>query len=250
MRSLVVMTLNVLGGAALWRLRRAALAHVVERERPDVLGLQEVHAPAEGASTQAHELAERIGGYHVDFAPGRVGRRGEREGVALLCRREIRERNVLALTLDPSDLLDRAGQRVVLAATLEVPDAIDVFVTHLSLSRAARVRTVTELVAFTAARRVRSASRAGILLGDLNASPREEAIRVLAASWSDAWRGPGAGCTWPLFVPHRRIDYVRVQPAEAWRVDECRCLPTLGSDHLGVVARLTLLEDERPTSHE
>jgi endonuclease/exonuclease/phosphatase family metal-dependent hydrolase len=236
---MIFMTQNVLGGGALWAWRCAHLARAIATVDPDVVGLQEVHAPRVDAIwTQAHELAERAGGYHVDFAPGRIGKAGACEGVALLCKPRIRERAVFALTLDPRDVLDRAGQRVVLCATLELGVVLDVFVTHLSLSRRARARTIAELARFAERERARSGSDGAVLLGDLNATPAEDAMRALRDRWIDAWRGPGPGATWPLFAPSRRIDYVLVQPPAGWVIEACRRAPTLGSDHLGVVAHL------------
>lgn len=241
-RALTVMTQNVLGGGSLWKLRSRALARRIAHERPDVIGLQEVHAASRSAArTQAHEIADLVGGYHVDFAPGRVAQDGACEGCALLCRREIRERSVLSLTFDPLDRLDRAGQRVVLAATLDVAEhTIDVFVTHLSLSKRARVRTMQELVAFTAVERAASGSVAGVLLGDLNATPGEEAIAAVREAWTDAWGARRRGATWPAPLPYLRIDYVLVQPSDRWVVRECRRVRSIASDHLGVLAHLVL----------
>jgi endonuclease/exonuclease/phosphatase family metal-dependent hydrolase len=236
---MIAMTQNVLGGAALWSWRKKHLARAIATLDPDIVGLQEVHASSlDAVYTQAHEIADLAGEYHVDFAPGRIEADGTCEGVALLCKRQIRERSVFALTLDPRDLLDRAGQRVVLCATLEVGVVLDVFVTHLSLSRRARARTIAELARFAERERDRSGSDGAVLLGDLNATPGEKAMRALQDRWLDAWHGPGTGATWPLFVPLRRIDYVLVQLPRGWVVDACRRAPTLGSDHLGVIAHL------------
>jgi endonuclease/exonuclease/phosphatase family metal-dependent hydrolase len=240
MQELVVMTQNVFGGALAWKWRKSRLARAIAQINPDLVGLQEVHATRiDAIRTQAHEIAELAGTYHVDFAPGRIAPDGRCEGVALLCKREIRERSVFALTLDRRDRLDRAGQRVVLCATLELGPVIDVFVTHLSLSWRARARTIDELVRFAERERSRSKSDGAILLGDLNATPGEAAMRALNERWVDAWRGPG-GATWPLVAPSRRIDYVLAQPPSGWAVRGCGRRRTLGSDHLGVVARLGL----------
>lgn len=246
-----VMTQNAFGRGPRWPARRAALARRIAAVRPDVVGLQEVHAadPA-GAASQAHELAALVGGYHVDFAPGRVDPSGACEGVALLCRVGIRERAVASLTLDRGDLLDRAGQRVVLCATLDLPGGVvDVLVTHLSLSHRARVRTVRELMAFAEAQRARSGGAGAVLVGDLNAAPGEPAIHALEGplhgAWRDAWKhAHGArarGGTWPAVAPVRRIDYVFLQPPGAWKVLACEREPAGASDHRGLVARLRLV---------
>src|SRR4051812_43847280 len=114
-RDLTVLTQNIWGGAPLWKLRCRSLSRRIARLRPDIIGLQEVHAPdANGEMGQAHQLAGLAGDYHVLFAPGRIAPSGACEGVAILSRHPIREHSVGPLTLDRGDALDRFGPRVVL----------------------------------------------------------------------------------------------------------------------------------------
>lgn len=247
MQALSILTQNVWGGGPGWRLRRPLIEVQLGALAPDVVALQEVVAPRVDAPSQAHELADALARrglrYHVDFAPGRVWEDGRCEGVAILCREGIRERSVASLSLDLDDRWERQSQRVVLCAMLDLPvGPVDVFATHLSLSRAARARTMNEVLAFTRRERGRSKSRAAILLGDLNASANEEAIVNLRREWTDlaSLRG-GRGSidlpTWPALCPLRRLDYAFVQPANAFRVVAWR-RHLSGSDHLGVSARL------------
>ena len=242
--SLVVLTQNAWGGAPLWAQRRERLARSIADLGPDVVGLQEIHAPtARGDGSQAHELAELAGGYDAWFAPGRVTASGHAEGVALLVKRPsvVLERSVLALSLEAGDPLEGPHQRVVLHAVVRRGDTVvDVFCTHLSLSRRARERTLGELRAFAAKERQGSGSEGAVLVGDFNAVPQEPALRALAAAgWIDAWhhRSPDArGGTWPAGAPFRRIDYVWVQPGAGWTVAECQRTAVSGSDHVGLVA--------------
>jgi endonuclease/exonuclease/phosphatase family metal-dependent hydrolase len=254
-QEMIVLTQNIWGGAPLWKLRRRSLARRITRLRPDIIGLQEVHAPDQsGLTSQAHHLGDLAGGYHTVFAPGRVTPSGRCEGVAILSRLPIREHSVAALTLDRSDVLDRFGPRVVLRVLLESPEGpVDVFVTHLSVSRRARAPSIHQLLAFVARERSRSPGRGAILLGDLNAEPDEAIIATLEGGderdsddWLDAWKsanGPGSrGGTWPAIAPYRRIDYIFLQPPEVWRVHHCERTPTAGSDHRGVVAKPSLID--------
>lgn len=247
---MIVLTQNIWGGAPLWNLRRRSLARRIARLRPDIIGLQEVHAPIpDGGMSQAQLLGEHIGGYQTAFAPGRVGPSGRCEGVAILSRHPIGRHSAESLTPDRSDVLDRFGPRVVLHALVESPEGpVDVFVTHLSISRRARTRTIHELLAFTAREQSRSSARGAILLGDLNAEPDEPTIAALEGGggqdgkpWIDAWRaanGPGRrGGTWPAFAPYRRIDYIFLR--EGWRVQRCEREPMAGSDHRGIVALIS-----------
>lgn len=237
---LSVLTQNIWGGAPFWRARREALARRIAATRPDLIGLQEVHAadPA-GAANQALALADRVGGYDALFAAGRTTPSGRCEGVAILTRHPVRSWEATRLTRDRGDALDhRFGPRVVLRAVVEAPDGVlDVLVTHLSISRRARARTVAELAALTGA-------GPALLLGDLNADPDEPTIDHLRASgWLDTWAAANApdapGGTWPSPRPWRRIDYILAHPAGAWAVRSCEREPMAGSDHRGVLARLS-----------
>jgi len=246
--TILVLTQNLWGGAPLWAIRRRALARRIALLRPDIVGLQEVHAPDPGgAGSQAQELCGLVGGYHATFAPGRVTPSGRCEGVAILSRHAIADRAVVALSRDGGDLLDRCGPRVVLRATVDLPDGpVDAVVTHLSISRRARIRTVHELLGFVGLGRSRSPGLGAVLMGDLNAPPGEETIAALeGGGWLDAWKsanGPRRrGGTWPAIAPSRRIDYILVRPPAKWRVLGCRREPASGSDHRGVVASLGVI---------
>ena len=243
--ALVVLTQNVWGGAPLWTRRRARLARCIGDIQPDVVGLQEIHAPTtRGDESQAHEIANEIGGYEVLFAPARVSASGSCEGVALLVRAglEITDRSVWKLSVDATDPLDAPHQRVVLRAAVRRGVVVDVLVTHLSLSKSARQRTLRELTIFAGEERRASRSAGAVLLGDLNATPTDPSLAELDSNgWVDAWdraNPEGSGATWPAAVPFRRLDYIWSQLGADWRVVECRRTPIAGSDHVGLWARL------------
>lgn len=244
---LVVLSQNILGGGPLWSLRRKRLCRLIRELRPDIVGLQEVRAPnANGSGSQAHEIAAILGDYHVEFAPARVAADGSCEGVAVLYRHNVVESAVTALTLDNSDRWDRGNQRVVLACLMEVEGVrVQVFATHLSLSRAARERTLAELSEVVSATQARSPSEVTVILGDFNAPPGEQAIcRLVEAThepWVDAWsalHGTGGGHTWPTPWPLRRIDYVFVQLTPSFRLEACHRMRHRGSDHCALWARV------------
>jgi endonuclease/exonuclease/phosphatase family metal-dependent hydrolase len=244
---LVVLTQNVLGHGPLWPQRKRRLARAIRELDPDIVGLQEVMAESLLASrSQADELQELLPEYDVDFAPARVFADGRVEGVAVLFKHAVVERNVTALTLDLCDRWDRNCPRVVLACLLEVEGVrVEVVVAHLSLSHQARARTLGELSAAVAEARARRPSDLTVILGDFNAPPREEALVRLCTQthepWVDAWvahHGPRGGNTWPSLLPLRRIDYVFVQVPSSFEVVACERLMHLGSDHCGVWARV------------
>ena len=77
---------------------------------------------------------------------------------------------------------------------------------------------------------------ARILAGDLNTRPDTLTMRILARRWTDVFTDP------PPDVggrPRRRIDYVMVRPAGAWRTLEARYIDApLASDHQPVLVTL------------
>ncbi|MEP7121176.1 MAG: hypothetical protein ABJE95_09710 [Byssovorax sp.] len=120
---------------------------------------------------------------------------------------------------------------------------IDVFVTHLPISRRARERTVHEVLTFAEEGRKVSGSVGAVMMGDFNAVPRDEPIGAVDAKWTDAWSAihPGeAGATWPSVAPVTRIDYVFAQLGEGWQIVEAERAPFARSDHAGVLARIRL----------
>lgn len=247
--AIVVLTQNAWGGAPLWTRRRERIARAIADVEPDVVALQEIHAPStRGDEGQAHELAELLGGYEVLFAPGRVAQSGACEGVALLVRRgvEIEERTSLRLSVDSTDALDAPHPRVVLCATIRAGIRLDVMATHLSLSRRARERTLREIVVFARETRRSSKSDGQVLAGDLNASPTEPALDELDRDgFTDAWDAAnpdGSGATWPAAVAFRRLDYVWVHLGSRLGIEACERMPVSGSDHVGLWTRVSLAE--------
>lgn len=245
--TLTVLTQNAWGGAPLWSRRRERLARAIADLEPDVVGLQEIHAPVTtGEESQAHEIAQILGGYTVIFAPGRITPRGACEGVALLVREgiEIADHSRWKLTVDREDALDAPHQRVVLRAAIHRSVPVEVLVTHLSLSKRSRERNLRELAVFAAEERIGSRAQGGVLMGDFNATPEEPALAELEGpnGWVDVWdrKNPdGSGATWPAAVPFRRIDYIWAQLGAGWQITDCNRMPIAGSDHVGLWARFT-----------
>jgi endonuclease/exonuclease/phosphatase family metal-dependent hydrolase len=241
----VVATQNAWGGAPRWRDRERRLARHLEAERPAVLGLQEIHAPStSGEESQAHDLARRTG-YRAFFWPGQVAKDGRCEGNALLCRADLEVLGCTSawLSLDAKDPLDRVTRRVVAQTTVRVAAiTFDVFVTHLPISKRARARTIHEVLAFAAEGRRASGSAGAVLMGDLNASPREAPIRALSESWTDTWRAVHPrqrGGTWPSVSPVIRLDYIFAQLGDEWSIGACE-RSFAGSDHAGLRASIRL----------
>lgn len=272
MESLRVITLNIWNRGGPWEQRLALIRAEIERQEPDIVGLQEVLQMQVGDETQcqAREIAEGLGfevafglGHELDFA----GPTGVLFGNAVLSRFPIEERAVFVL---PGH--DRSDQRrSLLFARLDTPRGpLPVFVTHLnwkldeSAIRVEQVRHLAEEIERLAPRRADELP--AVLVGDLNAEPESDEIRFLAGlatlqgqstHFADAWRyaGKGPGYTFDprntyaaaCHEPPRRIDYVLVRspgldglgrPIRAELVFTESTDGVFPSDHFGVLAEL------------
>ena len=228
-RSLRLMTYNVKHGE---RAGLEAIADTINRNFPDLVGLQEVDVEAgrSGSVDQAHRLGQLTGMTSL-FRTAFSFADGGSYGVALLSRYPI-------LTSERI-LLPSSGEQRVLATVdvaLEKGKILKVGITHLDLVAASRAQQATEI------KRVLSGVPRAILFGDLNATPDEGAIVELAGFMQDAWTqaGAGSGFTIPVDTPNRRIDYIFLgsgigKATSAAVVDE-----KLASDHLPVVAQVPL----------
>ena len=197
--------------------RLAYLASVIWTSGADVVGIQEVRydqtfAPAGYHLGLSHLLdllaalavgeAKKAGGggaskgraapfqYVYQPAMSFAGHQGhllrEEEGVAILSRFPVRRTDYLLLPRDYADAQD-GHQRVVLHAQVE-PELggalVDVYVTHFALSSAARDAAAASIVAWAAEQGHENV----VLMGDLNAEPDEESLRILReGGFRDAW---------------------------------------------------------------
>ena len=224
---LKVMSYNIQGHAA----RRAKgylerLAETIVAERPDLVGLQEVHrrTPASRGEDQAETLA-RLTGLEVHFAPSLAMGEGE-FGNALLVAGEVRSAAAHPL---PS-----AGEpRTVLESQVSVHGTdLRFLVTHLAawgrLGSTRRARQVGHLTS-----RLRSLDGPFVLVGDLNAPPDAPELRHLMAA--ELFRScSGLECTHRMM--RQCIDYVFADPG--WTTVASRVVRAGPSDHWPVVVEL------------
>lgn len=240
-RATTVATYNIHHGAdPAERLDLERIASEIRRGGADVIGLQEVdrHWGARSAFVdQAAWLAERLGlhvvyGANLDLAPAEAGQERRQYGTAVLSRFPIlSSRN----TLLPRP---RNGeQRGLLEAVLNVRGVRVRFAnTHLQHNNAeerlAQSQRIVELLG--------NAPEPTVLVGDLNATPQAPELAPLFAHLDDAWvrAGRGAGFTYPVERPDRRIDYVLVSPDV--EVRDAQVIASDASDHLQVTADLAV----------
>lgn len=202
------------------------VAAAITAERPDVVGLQEVHRGTWGNRSldQAQELARRTG-MAVCFGRSH-GRRGNEFGNAVLAAGEVRGAEIHPLP-------GGSEPRTLLQARVAVRGVeLDLFVTHFSawgrLGRAARILQAAHL-----RERLETAAPPFVLVGDFNAPPETPELRHLLAT--ELFRSCGdLACTHRLM--RSCLDYVFADPG--WTVVSTRVPRTGPSDHWPVVVEL------------
>lgn len=228
-RPIRVLSYNVEGHAALVRNGHLTeVARVIVEQKPDVVGLQEVHRGTWQSRfrDQAAELARHTGmTLHFGKSFGALG--GE-FGNAILTRGSLRDAEIVPLPTF-------GEPRSLLRATVEVEgNEFDFMVTHLAawggLNRRVRTRQAHCIV-----EQARAAGRRFVLCGDFNADPASAEIRALLTGDLLRLCGVASEPTFPLL--RQRIDYILAGPG--WEVGPAAVLRVGPSDHWPIVADLT-----------
>lgn len=249
---LKVMTLNIWGYNGNWERRRGLIVELLQREQPDVVGLQEVcdwrRFNAEG-DHQLHQLARLASYPFAHFQPA-YRRPDKMLGQGILSHHPFVAVACLPFPQDPNDPKD-TEDRVAVWTQVAMPDGVvEIAVTHLSLSPMVRGRSARRLVDWL----WRQSDAPKILIGDLNDVPNSPTLRFLLCEatppFADAWalaHPDEHGFTFPSHAPQHRIDYVLFTPPDAFTVDDIRLIgdtpdanQTYPSDHLGIIASLRL----------
>ena len=207
------------------------IAAVINAEKPDLVGLNEVDQGVRRSKglDEPAELARLTGMTHV-FEKN-IDHDGGKYGNAILSRLPIVRHENHRL---PSHY--KGEQRGVLE--VEVGEGVDSLLflcTHLDYrpedhERLASIETIEKLVAAREGKQV-------ILVGDLNAVPESKVMETFAKNWGRSNTEPLA--TFPAGKPNRQIDYIQFRPAAEWEVVETRVLDeAVASDHRGMMAVL------------
>ena len=240
-----VMTYNIHYGTGIsGELDLEKTAAVLKTADADIIGLQEVDRNFGERSRfqdQPKLLANLLGMHHVYGESLRVPHLSLSRGVGhygnmILSRYPIIDSEVLRLPtkwgIEP---------RTALKATIAAPQGeVVVWSTHLGLSSGARLEQVRTLLAA-----VNREGRPSVVLGDFNALPESEEIRLMASQLQDAGKldriGKGTFYVGPgQSMP--RIDYIWLD--ESFTVSFYTVMPSLASDHLAIVADIVVLSRE------
>jgi endonuclease/exonuclease/phosphatase family metal-dependent hydrolase len=229
-RPLLVMTYNIAGHDELidgGHVRR--IAEVIQRIRPDIVALQEVHRGTWQARfrDQLAELEAQTG-MRGFFAPSYV-QWGGGYGNAILTRGQI-------LHAEAHPLPCVGEPRALLEATVHIDGVtISVYATHLTswgrLNSAIRAEQLQCL-----GREVRASRHPYLLMGDFNTAPESPEMEAFRRENVAQLASRAVGPTFPLW--DEQIDYIFAD--HGWKVRGSRTWPIEVSDHLPVTAELTL----------
>jgi len=213
------------------------IAQLILEHKADLVGLQEVDKGVQRTQGRdlAAELAEKTG-LHAWFDRN-INHQGGEYGNAILSRFPI-----LTRTNTHYKMLRPGEQRGLQRATLDVHGQKIAFLnTHLDYrpDDSERKLNVGEIRAAVKS----PGGLPALVVGDFNCAPDSAVQASLREFLTDSWliAGKGEGFTIPVREPRSRIDYIFHTPASHWRVDSIRVLESEASDHLPVLAELTLL---------
>jgi endonuclease/exonuclease/phosphatase family metal-dependent hydrolase len=233
-RTLRVMTYNIHVGVGMdKKLDLQRIAEVINREQPDLVGLQEVDRGVKRTEGK-DEIVELAGLTKMQYAfAHNLDFQGGQYGVAILSRLPIR--NIDHRKFENKREAERRG---MIRVQVEFGGKIVNFVTtHLDYQyEDGRVFETEQLLQFLG-----EVKGPIILVGDLNDEPVGAAYKLLLGSFTDAWlenHTKAIGLSYPADKPVKRIDYVFYRSAERIRSEKAWVVDTPASDHLPVIVEL------------
>lgn len=258
--TLRVMTYNIHTGVGIdKRLDLERIAKVINRVRPDLVGLQEIDRGVE-RTNRRDEIAElaKLTRMEYAFAPN-LRYQGGWYGVAVLSRYPI-------LGFDHRRFLSlrEAERRGYLRVEVAVDGELLNFVTtHLDYKFAdGRLFETEQLL-----KDLTAVKTPLIVVGDFNDEPTGSSYELMLTRFADAWspgnkggkeksddiKGNSRGLTYPADKPTKRIDYIFYRDGESARhsiVKRAWTIDTTASDHLPIVAEIECVtkSDEREPS--
>ena len=217
------------------KLNLARISEVILREKPDLVGLQEVDRGVE-RTQRIDEIVELARLTRMDYAfAHNLDYQGGQYGVAVLSRFPI-------LAIDHRRLanLREAERRGFIRVEVSVGGRkLNFVTTHLDYrdndNRLFETRQIIKALDETPAPL--------IVTGDFNDEPNGDSYKLMLQHYTDAWTqaGAGDGLTYPADKSVKRIDYIffrgeKIRARRAWITQ------TLASDHLPLVAELEIVD--------
>jgi endonuclease/exonuclease/phosphatase family metal-dependent hydrolase len=235
-KTIRVMTYNIHVGVGMdKKLDLQRIADVINRERPDLVGLQEVDRGVRRTEGKDEivELA-KMTSMEFAFAPN-LDYQGGKYGVAILSRWPIK--NTVHRMFENKRESERRG---MLAIEIEVDKkTINFVTTHLDYQfEDGRLFETEQLMSF-----LDGAKGPLIVVADLNDVPEGSAYKLMRTKFDDAWvtsRAKGDGFSYPADKPVKRIDHIFYRTGDRVRAKKAWVVATLASDHVPVVAEVEI----------
>lgn len=231
-----VMTYNIHVGVGMdKKLDLKRIADVILKEKPDLVGLQEVDRGVTRTEGK-DEIAELAKLTRMDYAfAHNLDYQGGQYGVAILSRFLIQK-----IDHQKYQNLREAERRGMLRVEVDVNGrTINFVTTHLDYQYAdGRLFETEQLLKLLA-----EVKTPLIIVGDFNDEPTGTSYQRMLNAFADGWissRVKEPGLSYPADKPAKRIDYVFLRKTDGWRVKKTWVVETLASDHLPVVADLEL----------
>jgi len=230
------MTYNIHVGVGMdKKLDLPRIAKVINDQKPDLVGLQEVDRGVE-RTQHIDEIADLAKLTKMDYAFAfNLPYQGGQYGVAILSRFRI-----LATDHRHYKNLREAERRgFIRAEVLAHGQKLNFVTTHLDYQyEDGRVFETEQLL-----KALENVAGPLIVVGDFNDVPTGGAYRLMRGSFVDAWSmsNPNSeGFSYPADKPTKRIDYIFTRSADRIKTKRAWIPETLASDHVPVVAELEI----------
>jgi endonuclease/exonuclease/phosphatase family metal-dependent hydrolase len=210
------------------------IADVINKEKPDLVGLQEVDRGVKRTEGK-DEIAELAALTHMDYAfAHNLDFQGGQYGVAVLSRYLLK--NVDHRMFENKREAERRG---MLHVEVEVDRQVVHFVTtHLDYQyEDGRVFETEQMLKF-----LEDVKGPMIVVADMNDEPSGAAYKLLSTKFEDAWvasKAKGDGFSFPADKPVKRIDHIFYR-AGSLKAKKASVVESLASDHVPVMAELEL----------
>jgi endonuclease/exonuclease/phosphatase family metal-dependent hydrolase len=230
------MTYNIHVGVGMdQKLDLERIADVINHERPDLVGLQEVDRGVR-RTQGVDEIGELSKLTRMNYAfAHNLDYQGGEYGVAILSRFPINN-------IDHRKFENRreSERRGMLRVEVETAGRLINFVTtHLDYQYPdGRLHETEQLL-----RALEGRKGAIIVVGDFNDVPEGDAYKLITSSFHDAWiasKTKQAGLSYPADKLAKRIDYIFYRTNDGVRTKKAWTVRSLASDHIPVVAELEI----------
>lgn len=209
------------------------IADVINKEKPDLVGLQEVDRGVQ-RTQRIDEIVELSKLTRMDYAFAfNLPYQGGQYGVAILSRFPIR-----ATDHRLYKNLREAERRGFIRAEVMIDGRLVHFATtHLDYQHDdGRLFEAQQMLAFLS-----DVKGPLIVVGDFNDIPTGDTSKLMRSLFDDAWLVTrDEGFSYPADKPTKRIDYIFTRLSDGIKTKRAWVVNTLASDHIPVVADLEI----------